>query len=128
MPNSVSDNDFSSDHYDPGIVFHSHSSNIPHLNDWIQELISLTESSLPSTDHPSTEQLVESFQRYDAMFRELLNQTSIFTKPVTKLLAKTWEGTLKLLQYTIKSYHRYVKHTTYLQSQAQELMVRELEF
>ena len=66
-------NEISND-YDPAIVFHSHSTNLPHLSEWIESLISLTETSLPSSDHPSTDQLVESLQRYDAMFVELLNQ------------------------------------------------------
>jgi hypothetical protein len=41
---------------------------------------------------------------------------------VTRLLAKVWGGNLKLLDYMIKSYHRYVKHTTHLQEQAQQLL------
>lgn len=61
--------------YDPSIVFHSHSSDLPHLNDWISELIQLSEKSLPIQTNPTTEQLVQVLQRYDAMFRELLRQT-----------------------------------------------------
>ena len=38
------------------------------------------------------------------------------------MLAKVWAGTLKLLDYMIKSYHRYVKNTTSLQLQAQTLL------
>lgn len=108
--------------YDPKLVFRSHSTNLPHLNSWIDELISLNESSLPAQSHPTTDSLVESLQRYDAVFRELLRQTSIFSEPVTKLLAKVWAGVLKLLDYMIKSYHRYVKHTSHLQTQAQNLL------
>ena len=63
-------------HYDPGIVYHSHSSNIPHLNNWIDDLIQLTENkSNSSNQKPTTEDLVEAFQRYDAIFKELLHQT-----------------------------------------------------
>ena len=61
--------------YDPSIVFHSHSSDLPHLNDWISELIAQSEESLPIQSNPTTEQLVQALQRYDSMFRELLRQT-----------------------------------------------------
>jgi hypothetical protein len=47
---------------------------------------------------------------------------SVFSEPVTRLLAKVWGGNLKLMDYMIKSYHRYVKHTTHLQEQAQQLL------
>ena len=108
--------------YDPKIVYHSHSANLPHLNTWIEQLIQLTEGSLPAKKTPTTEDLVNSLQRYDAVFRELLRQTSIFSEPVTKMYAKLWAGVLKLLDYMIKSYHRYVKHTSHLQTQAQSLL------
>ena len=29
--------------YDTNIVYHSHASNVPHLNGWIDELVSMTE-------------------------------------------------------------------------------------
>ncbi len=108
--------------YDPKIVYHSHSSNIPHLNSWIDELINLNENSLPKHNTPNTNNLVEALQRYDAVFKELLRQTSIFSNPITKMLTKVWAGVLKLLDYMIKSYHRYVKHTSHLQTQAQNLL------
>ncbi len=108
--------------YDSNIVYHSHTSNIPHLHSWIDELINLNESSLPKQGIPNTNNLVEAFQRYDAVFRELLRQTSIFSDPITKMMSKVWAGVLKLLDYMIKSYHRYVKHTSHLQSQAQTLL------
>jgi uncharacterized membrane-anchored protein YhcB (DUF1043 family) len=108
--------------YDPSIVFHSHSANIPHLDSWIDDMVAISENTLPATSNPTTDQLVECLQRYDAIFRELLRQTSIFSEPCTRMLAKTWAGTLKLLDYMIKSYHRYVKQTTHLQKQAQRLV------
>jgi hypothetical protein len=108
--------------YDPGIVFHNHSSNIPILSSWIDELITLTEQSLPSSAIPTTDTLVESLQRYDAMYRELLRQTSIFSEPVTRMLSKVWAGVMNLMEFMVKSYHRYVKHTSHLQQQAQNLM------
>lgn len=124
MPHKLSGN--VSHSYDPGIVFHSHSSNLPHLNSWIDELISLTENSSTVRTSPTTNQLVASLQRYDAIFRELLRQTSIFSEPLTRMFAKTWAGVVKLLDYMIKSYHRYVKHTTHLQDQAQVLLKSQL--
>lgn len=108
--------------YDPAIVFQTHSTNLPHLSSWIEELIHLSETSLPSSSNPSTDQLVESLQRYDAIFRELFKQTSIFSDPLSRLLTKTWTGSLKLVDYVIKSYHRYVKHTAHLQTQSQQLL------
>ena len=108
--------------YDPNVVFHNHSSNIPHLNSWIDELIKLTEHALPSRDHPTTEQLVEALHRYDSVFRELISQTAIHSEPLTRMYAKTWAGNLQLLDYMIKAYHRYVKHTSHLQDQAQSIL------
>lgn len=112
------------DAYDPSIVYHSHSSNLPHLTSWIDELVAITERGQAVADTPTTDNLVQALRRYDAAFRELLRQTSLFSEPVTKLLAKVWGGNLKLLDYMIKSYHRYVKHTSGLQKQAQ-LLVNE---
>lgn len=112
--------------YDPSILYHSHSFNIPHLNSWIDELVRLTERGQAVSDTPTTDNLVQALQRYDAAFRELLRQTSLFSEPVTKLLAKVWGGVLKLLEYMIKSYHRYVKHTSGLQKQAQLLVTEKL--
>lgn len=111
--------------YDPTIVYHSHSFNIPHLNTWIDELVRLTENGRSASEIPSTDNLVQAIQRYDAAFRELLRQTSIFSEPVTKLLAKVWAGVLKLLDYMIKSYHRYVRHSSGLQKQAQLLVAEK---
>jgi hypothetical protein len=108
--------------YDPKIVYHSHSSNVPHLNSWIDELINFNENSLPKQSTPNTNNLVEALQRYDSVFKELLRQTSIFSGPITKMMSKVWAGNLKLMDYMIKSYHRYVKHTSHLQSQAQTLL------
>lgn len=108
--------------YDPKIVYHSHSTNLPHLNSWIDDLIKVTENTLPARDIPTTNNLVESLQRYDAVFKELLRQLSIFSEPLTRMYSKVWAGVLKLLDYMIKSYHRYVKHTSHLQTQAQNLL------
>lgn len=108
--------------YDPSIVFHSLSANIPLLHSWIDDLVKLTEQSLPTETNPSTDQLVQALQRYDAIFRELLRQTSIFSEPLTRMLAKSWAGVLKLMDYIIKSYHRYVRHTAHLQNHAQSLL------
>ena len=74
--------------YDMNIVFRSHASNIPHITRWIDELVSMTERGSPMRKFPTTENLVDSLQRYDAVYRELLRQTSIFSEPVTKMLAK----------------------------------------
>ena len=108
--------------YDPSIVYHSHSSNVPHLGNWISELVQLTESSYPKTPTPTTEDLVNALQRYDAVFKELLRQTSIFSEPITRMYAQAWTGVLKLMDYMIKSYHRYVKHTSHLQTQTHNLL------
>ena len=74
--------------YDMNIVFKSHASNIPHITRWIDELVSMTERGGPMRKFPTTENLVDALQRYDAVYRELLRQTSIFSEPVTKMLAK----------------------------------------
>jgi hypothetical protein len=108
--------------YDPGIVFHSFSSNLPHLQTWIDELIGLTEHNLPVNAVPSSEAIVHSLQRYDAVFKELLRQTSIFSEPLTKMYSKLWIGVIDLMKYMMKTYHRYVKQTSHLQDQAQNLL------
>ncbi len=108
--------------YDTNIIYHSHASNVPHINSWIDELVSLTERGLPQRKFPTTQNLVDALQRYDAVYRELLRQTSIFSEPVTKQLAKVWAGSLKLLDFMVKSYHRYVKHTSSIQEQAEALL------
>lgn len=108
--------------YDPRIVFHSYSSNVPHLQSWIDDLIQLTEHSLPASSTPTTDLLVQSLQRYDAIYKELLRQTSIFSEPLTHMLSQVWAGVLKLMTYMIKSYHRYVRQTSHLQNQAQTLL------
>ncbi len=111
--------------YDTNIVYHSHASNVPHLNSWIDELVTMTERGLPRRKFPTTQNLVDTLQRYDAVYRELLRQTSIFSEPVTKQLAKVWAGSLKLLDYMVKSYHRYVKHTSTIQEQAELLLAEK---
>ena len=63
--------------YDTNIIYHSHASNVPHINSWIDELVSLTEKGLPQRKFPTTQNLVDALQRYDAVYRELLRQTSI---------------------------------------------------
>jgi hypothetical protein len=108
--------------YDPGIVFHSYSSNVPHLQSWIDDLVALTEQSLPASTTPTTDLLVQALQRYDAVYKELLRQTTIFSEPLTSMLSQVWAGVLKLMTYMIKSYNRYVKQTSHLQSQAQSLL------
>ncbi len=108
--------------YDPNVVFHSFSSNLPNLKSWIDDLISLQETALPKNSTPSTDQLVQALQRYDAIYKELLRQTKIFNEPLTRMLTEVWAGVMNLMVYMIKSYHRYVKHTSHLQTQAQTLL------
>lgn len=108
--------------YDPKIMFHSFTSNLPHLQSWIDELIALHDSALPKHDSPSADLLVQSLQRYDVVYKELLRQTKIFSEPITRMLAQVWSGSMGLMVYMIKSYHRYVKHTSHLQTQAQSLL------
>lgn len=103
-------------------IFHAFSSNLPHLQSWIDELIVLTEQSLPTNHSPTADLLVQSLQRYDAVFKELLRQCSIFSDPITKMFSKLWTGVLTLMKYMIKSYHRYVRQTSHLQDQAQNLL------
>ena len=120
MPNSSKS---TTHEYDPNIVFHSHSSNLPHLTSWIDEIIKTTENGLSKRNAPPTVELVDSVQRYDACFRELLRQTSIFSESITRLLAKVWIGVLNLLDYMVKMYHRHVKKTSKLQDDAQRLVL-----
>lgn len=108
--------------YDPKFAFRNYNSNAPVLQSWIDDLIRLTEKSLPASQIPTTETLVQSLQRYDVIFKELLRQNSIFSDQLTKMFAEVWAGVLKLMAFMIKSYHKYVKHTSHLQSQAQLLL------
>lgn len=52
----------------------------------------------------------------------LNNFISIFSEPLTKMFAKSWSGVIQLLDYMIKSYHRYVKHTSNLQKESSDLV------
>lgn len=102
-----------------------YSSNLPHLSTWIEELLAVTDKKSQVKGAPTTEHLAQSMQRYDSIFRELLRQNFMFNEPITKLFAKAWIGTIKLLDYMIKSYHRYVKHTSTLRSTSERLMVEQ---
>lgn len=77
-------------------VFHNHSSNIPHLKNWIDQLVALTISSDNNSlkqaatadggvQHPTTENLVQALQRYDAVYQELMRQVGIFSEPLSKV-------------------------------------------
>ena len=46
----------------------------------------------------------------------------IYSEPMSKMIAKAWAGSLDLMDYMVKSYHKYVRHTTHLQDQAHELL------
>jgi hypothetical protein len=108
--------------YDPKISFRNYNSNAPLLQSWIEDLIKLTEQSMPVNSIPTTETLVQALQRYDVVFKELLRQNSIFSDHLTKMFTQVWTGVLNLMTFMIKSYHRYVKHTSHLQEQAQNLL------
>ena len=103
-------------------IFHSHSYNLPHLNTWIDEIIKLTDKTASRKVNTTTEDLVDSLHRYDAIFRELIRQTKIFSGDLTKLYSKLWIGVLKLLDSMVKIYHRHVTQTSSLQDQARELI------
>ncbi len=107
---------------DTKVVFRNYSSNVPHLQSWIDNLIEFSESSHQQQNAPSTDSIVQSMQRYDVVFKELLRQTNIFSEPLSKMFAQLWAGVLQLLMYMIKSYHRYVKQTSHLQNQATNLL------
>eukprot|EP01031_Cornospumella_fuschlensis_P039454 gene39454-48033_t len=115
-------NDKVAHEYDPKYAFRNFNSNAPLLKSWIEDLIRLTDRSLPQQSIPNTETLVQALQRYDVLFKELLRQNAIYSDGLTKMLAEVWTGVLNLMMYMIKSYHRYVKHTSHLQSQAQSLL------
>jgi hypothetical protein len=110
--------------YDPRIVYHSHSSNLPHLANWIDELIRINEQSVAfhSSTLPTTELIIQAMQRYDVCFRELLRQTSIFSDDLTKLYSKVWIGNLRLLDSIIKTHHRYVRQSSKTQEMAEKLI------
>jgi hypothetical protein len=103
-------------------VFHNHSSNIPHLSTWIDEIIQLTENSLPAKANPTTDELVDAVSRYDACFREMLKQTNVFSPDITRIYSKLWIGVLQLLDQMVKIYHRHVVQTASLQDQARDLI------
>ena len=104
-------------------IYHNYSSNLPHLSNWIDELITQTENSLPISASPETILLVESIHRYDSCFRELINQVSIFSKDQSKLFGKVWVGVLNLLDYMVKLYHRHVKQTAKIQGNNSNLFL-----
>jgi hypothetical protein len=103
-------------------VYRNYSSNVPHLQSWIDDLIECSEVSYQQQTSPSTDTIVQSMQRYDVVYKELLRQTRIFSEPLMQMFKQLWTGVLKLLIYMIKSYHRYVKQTSHLQNQATNLL------
>ncbi len=79
--------------YDPNVVFHTHNSNMPHISQWIEEMITLTENNinpltLSNQSEITTDHLVQALQRYDAMFKELMKQNNLFNEKLTNLFGK----------------------------------------
>lgn len=103
-------------------VFHNLSYNLPLLSTWIDEMVQLTQTSLPDGQVVPTIELVNSLKRYDVCFKELLRQTTLYSEDLTKLYAKLWIGVLKLMDGIIKVYHRYVVNTEHIQEQAKDLI------
>ena len=93
-------------------MFHNHSTNLPHLNTWIDQIIDLTNTQThkkqnkeTNLQHPTTDTLVQALQRYDCVYKELLRQTSIYSDPLTKMYAKTWHGVFQLFEYMVSMLH-----------------------
>jgi hypothetical protein len=107
-------------------IFHTFSSNLPHMHSWIDELLELTKKSQTNRDIPTTDALVDFTQRYNAVFKELLRQAALFNLPLSQLIAKAWTGTLKLLDHMIKTYHKHVRETSQVQGQAQQVLREKL--
>lgn len=116
-PNALADQ-----YDDAGQVFSNYSSNLPHLNSWIDELIDLTKKSSHGREVPTTEVLVEFTQRYNAVFKELLRQTAVFNIPLSQLIAKAWNSNLELLDHMIKTYHKHVRETSQIRGHAQQVL------
>ena len=76
-------------------VFHNHSSNVPHLKNWIDQLVALTistdnnalkkPSSSGGVQLPTTENLIQALQLYDAVYQEINRQVSIFSESLSKV-------------------------------------------
>jgi hypothetical protein len=76
-------------------AFHNFSSNVPHLQNWIEQLVTLTistdtnaskkSSSDGHVQYPTTETLVQALQRYNVVFQELFRQVGIFSDPLSKV-------------------------------------------
>ena len=109
--------------YDSKIVNHNYSSNISHLNSWIDELISLTEGRLHGQKETTTDTLVHSMRGYSSIFHELLRQVAIFSEPITKNLNKVWDSVQKLLNFMIKCHHRFSKQSQHMMEQVQNLLM-----
>jgi len=109
--------------YDPTILGGTSSHSTKLFESWIDELIYLNDNaSANQTEAISTENVVQVIKRYDTLFRELLKQSSIYSDSITRLLARTWNSSVKLLDFMIKNYHLYVRNTTHIQEQAQKML------
>ena len=43
--------------YDPNLAFSTHNANMPHMSSWIDDLVKMTEKSLPTRSEPTTTQV-----------------------------------------------------------------------
>ena len=101
---------------------HNQSSNRPLLCSWIDELTSLTYDITRSKEIPTSESFINSMTRYNAVFTELLSQTSVYNEHLTKMMSKTWIGCMQLIEVLIKVYHKHVKATDQTRNQAHHIL------
>ena len=121
LPSSLQSNTIDSKFIHRGI-----SEDLPYITTWLNELIRLTEEACTLQSVPSTQELIKALQRYDLVFRELIRNITIYSDILGRLLAKIWSGTIKLLDFLIKSYHRYYTLSNYFREVAAKITRDEL--
>lgn len=115
-----------SNSFDSKFLCRGISEDLPYITTWLNELIRLTEEACTLRSTPSTHELIKALQRYDLVFRELIRNLTIYSDVLGRLLAKIWSGTVKLLDFMIKSYHRYFTLSNHFREVATKITRDEL--
>ena len=121
LPASLKSNEF-----DGKFIYRGISEDLPYITTWLNELIRLTEEACTLRSTPSTQELIKALQRYDLVFRELIRDITVYSEPLGRVIAKIWSGTVKLLDFLIKSYHRYYTLSHHFSNIAADITRNEL--
>lgn len=100
---------------------------VTEAHEWIDRLLVLNKEGIKTKGGsiPSVDVLVESMQRYDAIFAEIIKQTRVYSNRIAGLEEKAWSGVMELLECIIKSFHRHTKQTVHIQEEAKQVLAQK---